>query len=188
MRSTRVLTPTATRLRQCRSEQPPVRRQRKRSSLFHPVAAVLHRNPLHVQKCRSSPPPRMGADADARSHTPWAAVNSRLRSSPPLMPNEISVAAVDAADVRNSHILEPPVQPQNCTGGFSFISGAPLFQADNYRSFCAKSASASEILICCGQTASQLRQPMQAAGCFSSGTAINAIGAINPPPVKQCSL
>ena len=133
MRLTRVLTPTATRLRQCRSEQPPVRRQRKRSLLFHPVAAVLHRNPLHVQKCRSSPPPRMGADADARSHIPWAAVNSRLRSSPPLMPNEISVAAVDAADVRNSHILEPPVQPQNCTGGFSFISGAPLFQAGNYR-------------------------------------------------------
>ena len=34
-----------------------------------------------------------------------------------------------------------------------------------------KSASASEILICCGQTASQLRQPMQALGCLSAGSA-----------------
>ncbi len=51
-----------------------------------------------------------------------------------------------------------------------------------------KSAIISEILICCGQTASQLRHPIQALGCFSSGTAINAIGAINPPPVKTCSL
>ena len=55
-------------------------------------------------------------------------------------------------------------------------------------SFAEKSAIASDILICCGQTASQLRHPIQAVGCFSSGTAINAIGAKKPPPVKQCSL
>ena len=36
-------------------------------------------------------------------------------------------------------------------------------------SLAAKSAIASEILICCGQTASQLLQPMHAPGCLSSG-------------------
>lgn len=55
-------------------------------------------------------------------------------------------------------------------------------------SFAAKSAMASDILICCGQTFSQLLHPMQADGCLSSGTAMSAIGAINPPPVKLCSL
>ena len=54
--------------------------------------------------------------------------------------------------------------------------------------FAVKSDIASEILICWGHTASQLLHPMQAAGCLSSSTDINAMGAINPPPVKQCSL
>ena len=45
-----------------------------------------------------------------------------------------------------------------------------------------------EILICCGQTCSQLPHPIHAPGCFSSGTAIRAIGAIKPPPVNACSL
>lgn len=54
--------------------------------------------------------------------------------------------------------------------------------------FFVKSLIASEILICCGQTASQLLHPIQAEGCFSFGTACNAIGAINPPSVKECSL
>ena len=58
----------------------------------------------------------------------------------------------------------------------------------SHASFSAKSAIASDILICCGQTASQLRQPMQAEGCLSAGTAASAIGAMNPPPVKLCSL
>ena len=39
-----------------------------------------------------------------------------------------------------------------------------------------------------GQTASQLRQPMQALGCLSAGSAESAIGARKPPPVKRCSL
>ena len=39
-----------------------------------------------------------------------------------------------------------------------------------------------------GHTASQLRQPMQAAGRFSSGRASTAMGAMKPPPVKVCSL
>lgn len=55
-------------------------------------------------------------------------------------------------------------------------------------SFAVKSAMASEILICWGQTASQLRQPRQAGGRLSSGSADRAIGARNPPSVKQCSL
>ena len=52
----------------------------------------------------------------------------------------------------------------------------------------AKSLIASDIFICCGQTASQLRQAIHAVGCFSFGIAINAIGARKPPPVKLCSL
>ncbi len=55
-------------------------------------------------------------------------------------------------------------------------------------SFSAKSAMASETLICCGQTASQLLQPMQALGSLSFGYEDRAIGAINPPLVKECSL
>ena len=55
-------------------------------------------------------------------------------------------------------------------------------------SFAAKSAMASEILMPWGQTASQLRQPRQACGRLSSGTAISAMGAMKPPSVKACSL
>ena len=51
-----------------------------------------------------------------------------------------------------------------------------------------KSAMASAIFSCWGQTRSQLRQPMQAEGCLSSGTADRAMGAMKPPPVKACSL
>ena len=51
-----------------------------------------------------------------------------------------------------------------------------------------KSFIASEILICCGHTFSQLRQPMQAEGFLSSGRDISARGAMNPPPVNTCSL
>ena len=54
--------------------------------------------------------------------------------------------------------------------------------------FSAKSAIASEILIPCGQTASQLLHPTHAPGRFSSGSIEIAIGARKPPPVKQCSL
>ena len=54
--------------------------------------------------------------------------------------------------------------------------------------FSEKSAMASETLICCGQTASQLLQPIQALGSLSFGYEDRAIGAINPPLVKQCSL
>ena len=54
--------------------------------------------------------------------------------------------------------------------------------------FSAKSVIASDILICCGQTASQLLQPKQALGSLSFGYEDNAIGAINQPFVKQCSL
>ena len=57
-----------------------------------------------------------------------------------------------------------------------------------YPSFFVKSAMASDILICCGQTASQLRHPMHALGRLSSGMAANAMGAMNPPLVKECSL
>ena len=65
----------------------------------------------------------------------------------------------------------------------------PVFHSLLYAfSLAEKSAIASEILICCGQTASQLLHPMQAPGCLSSGTALSAIGAMNPPPVKLCSL
>ena len=46
-----------------------------------------------------------------------------------------------------------------------------------YPSFFVKSAMASDILICCGQTASQLRHPMHALGRLSSGMAANAIGS-----------
>ena len=52
----------------------------------------------------------------------------------------------------------------------------------------AKSAIASEILICCGQTASQLLQPIQESGRLSSASVPTTIGAINPPPVNWCSL
>ena len=65
---------------------------------------------------------------------------------------------------------------------------SPYCSINYYPNFPAKSLMASEILICWGQTASQLLQPIQAAGRFSSGTAIIAMGAINPPSVKQCSL
>jgi len=51
-----------------------------------------------------------------------------------------------------------------------------------------KALNISEILICCGQTFSQLRQPMQALGRLFSGIAESANGAMNPPPVKVCSL
>lgn len=44
----------------------------------------------------------------------------------------------------------------------------------------AKSAMTSEILICWGHTASQLRQPMQADGHLSLEMADRAMGAINP--------
>lgn len=47
---------------------------------------------------------------------------------------------------------------------------------------------ASAIFNCCGQTASQLLHPIQALGFLSSGKALIAIGAINPPPVNTCSL
>jgi hypothetical protein len=70
---------------------------------------------------------------------------------------------------------------------FLFIQ-APLYAP----SLAAKSAKASDILMFCGQTASQLLQPMQAAGRLSSGIELNAIGAINANnpelTVKQCSL
>ena len=46
----------------------------------------------------------------------------------------------------------------------------------------------SDILICWGQTCSQLWQPRQLAGRFSFGMLDTAIGAINPPPVILCSL
>ena len=49
----------------------------------------------------------------------------------------------------------------------------------------AKAAMACDILICCGQTASQLLQPRQAPGCFSAGRADRAMGAEKPPPVKR---
>lgn len=55
-------------------------------------------------------------------------------------------------------------------------------------SIAAKSASASGILICWGQTASHAPQPMQADGCLSSGSAPSAMGAMKPPPVSLCSL
>ena len=47
---------------------------------------------------------------------------------------------------------------------------------------------ASEIFSCWGQTASQLRQPIQALGHLSRGRADRAMGAMKPPPVKACSL
>ena len=50
-------------------------------------------------------------------------------------------------------------------------------------SFREKSASTSDILICCGQTCSQLRHCRHADGSLSAGRALRAIGAINPPPV-----
>ena len=55
-------------------------------------------------------------------------------------------------------------------------------------SIAAKASIASEILICCGQTASQLWQCRHAVGRLSSGSALSAIGAMKPPPVKLCSL
>ena len=55
-------------------------------------------------------------------------------------------------------------------------------------SFWAKSARISEILICWGHTASQLRQPRQAEGRLSSGRVWTTMGAMKPPPVKECSL
>lgn len=57
-----------------------------------------------------------------------------------------------------------------------------------YQSLAEKSAKVSEILICWGHTASQLRQPIQAEGFFSSGSWAIRMGAIKPPPVKTCSL
>lgn len=51
-----------------------------------------------------------------------------------------------------------------------------------------KSAIISDILICWGQTCSQLLQPTQLAGCFSSGMLPTAMGAMKPPPVALCSL
>ena len=65
----------------------------------------------------------------------------------------------------------------------------PLFLRNRYQpNFLTKSAIASETLICWGQTASQLRHPIQAPGRFSSWMADRAIGAIKPPSVTQCSL
>ena len=78
------------------------------------------------------------------------------------------------------HILEPGLFLPGILFLFPFMYYIPIF--------CAKSAIASEILICCGQTASQLLQPMQALGSFSCGYAERAIGAMKPPSVKQCSL
>ena len=63
-----------------------------------------------------------------------------------------------------------------------------FFHVDQPPNFAVKSAMASLILICCGHTASQLRQPMQAEGFLSSGKALKAIGAMKPPPLKLCSL
>ena len=72
---------------------------------------------------------------------------------------------------------------------FTSVTAAAFRSAYAYAfSFSEKSDIASEILICCGHTFSQLLHPMQALGSFSSGSAISAIGARNPPPVKQCSL
>ena len=55
-----------------------------------------------------------------------------------------------------------------------------------------KSSMTSEILICCGQTCSQLPHFRQAAGCLSSGIAPIAIGAMKPKSpafvVRMCSL
>lgn len=51
-----------------------------------------------------------------------------------------------------------------------------------------KSPIISDILICWGQPCSQLLQPIQLAGRFSSGILPTAIGAIKPPPVILCSL
>ena len=45
-----------------------------------------------------------------------------------------------------------------------------------------------EILIFCGQTPSQLLQPIQALGRFSSGKAPTFIPGRNPPPVNTYSL
>ena len=64
----------------------------------------------------------------------------------------------------------------------------PLGQEGHRPSIFEKSAIASEILICCGQTASQLRQPIQAFGRLSSSMAETAMGAIKPPFEKACSL
>ena len=47
---------------------------------------------------------------------------------------------------------------------------------------------ASEILICWGQTASQLRQPTQALGHLSFGSVPRSIGAMNPPPDYRAEL
>ncbi len=59
---------------------------------------------------------------------------------------------------------------------------------DSCFSSSAKSASASGILICCGQTASQAPHPMHAEGCLSSGSALSAMGAMKPPFENLCSL
>ena len=72
----------------------------------------------------------------------------------------------------------------------TYLTGADVFLLvrDQPFSFSVKSFMTSEILICWGHTASQLRQPMQAEGFFSSGQAARAMGAIKPPSVKLCSL
>ena len=53
----------------------------------------------------------------------------------------------------------------------------------------AKSASASGMSICWGQTCVQAPQPMQALGCLSAGMAPSAIGAMNAKFGRErCSL
>ena len=73
--------------------------------------------------------------------------------------------------------------------GWKAAGAFPLFLRNRYQpNFLTKSAIASETLICWGQTASQLRHPIQTPGRFSSGMADRAIGAIKSPSVTRCSL
>lgn len=76
---------------------------------------------------------------------------------------------------------------------YYYISFLPIFLQKFFLchqppNFFVKSDIASDILICWGHTASQLLQPTQAPGRFSSGIVAINIGARKPPPVKQCSL
>lgn len=102
---------------------------------------------------------------------------------PPLRRREHPAARAVRAGTDAPFRLTPPQSAAN-TDYFCFLDYLSSF----WESFAAKSFIASDIFNCCGQTASQLLHAMQADGCFSSGTAFNAIGAIKPPPVKLCSL
>ena len=85
----------------------------------------------------------------------------------------------DDLTVPENHAGRLPI-PEQLKGGCNCLL--------HHCSSLAKAAIASEILICCGQTASQLRQATQALGRLSSGRASTAMGARKPPPEKVCSL